>query len=673
MKCNYCGSEMQETDAVCPFCGTHAGASSPVERREGVSENGEKDSFEKSNGEKDRSQANSSDREQMAVEVNDSGESGKLTVGETGSGESEEPAVREAGSGVGAGEGSWLEGAGSGGTEGKKKSSGKILVIGACIATVLGLGVFGATRLMEKDPKEIVIAAFENVYPEDQVKPMEELFGLSEFQENASNNSEANFKITLDQVSDETANQAAGVGIRTGAKYDREQRKVSGNLGFLYNNMDVVNLNLYYGDETVMVSIPELSGKVFTLDLTEGLAERLENSPLLGPALANSDMDVKGLELFFREYTEWIEKKAEDAKAGDPYGFRDAWNRYKNGCEASENFKAALTVEKAEKAVFQMDGKEENCRGYRVLVSKDDMISFLRTSSDFFLQDPELKENFLENLKMSMRLLELTGEMEFSAMAGKSPEDVLNENYEEAKEFVDEAIEELDKSLNDIEMLVHVDKNGRLASVWGTTSITNEDENIQLSFTVLLQGGSYLTQNAVVKVEAESETQTAAFELVKSGTYDGKQLTGDISIDCAVDDENLYFVMGGSYEAEGGDLVLQGEVGSDGQKIIGISAVGIISELEKGTTLHMDLDEIRMDVPGNILNSGFNLGGEEDFYAVFSGEYDLRPLSAAIEELPGEKLDVVEATEEDWQRVFMEAYMGAMDIMNQLGPMLNGN
>ena len=87
----------------------------------------------------------------------------------------------------------------------------------------------------------------------------------------------------------------------------------------------------------------------------------------------------------------------------------------------------------------------------------------------------------------------------------------------------------------------------------------------------------------------------------------------------------------------------------------------------------MDLDEIRMDVPGNILNSGFNLGGEEDFYAVFSGEYDLRPLSAAIEELPGEKLDVVEATEEDWQQVFMEAYMGAMDIMNQLGPMLNGN
>ena len=87
----------------------------------------------------------------------------------------------------------------------------------------------------------------------------------------------------------------------------------------------------------------------------------------------------------------------------------------------------------------------------------------------------------------------------------------------------------------------------------------------------------------------------------------------------------------------------------------------------------MDLDEIRLDVPADTMDSGFLMGEEEDFFLVFSGEYDLRPLSGAIEELSGEKLDVIEATEEDWQRVMMEAYMGAMDIMNQLGPVLNGN
>ena len=39
-----------------------------------------------------------------------------------------------------------------------------------------------------------------------------------------------------------------------------------------YNGMDLANLNAYYGDDTLMLAVPELSGKVFTVDLGEGLA-----------------------------------------------------------------------------------------------------------------------------------------------------------------------------------------------------------------------------------------------------------------------------------------------------------------------------------------------------------------------------------------------------------------
>ena len=34
-------------------------------------------------------------------------------------------------------------------------------------------------------------------------------------------------------------------------------------------------------------------------------------------------------------------------------------------------------------------------------------------------------------------------------------------------------------------------------------------------------------------------------------------------------------------------------------------------------------------------------------------------------ELEGEKLDVIGATEEDWQDVIMEIYMGVMDLNSQ--------
>ena len=36
-----------------------------------------------------------------------------------------------------------------------------------------------------------------------------------------------------------------------------------------------------------------------------------------------------------------------------------------------------------------------------------------------------------------------------------------------------------------------------------------------------------------------------------------------------------------------------------------------------------------------------------------------------VAELEGEKLDVIGATEEDWQDVIMEIYMGVMDLNSQ--------
>ena len=55
----------------------------------------------------------------------------------------------------------------------------------------------------------------------------------------------------------------------------------------------------------------------------------------------------------------------------------------------------------------------------------------------------------------------------------------------------------------------------------------------------------------------------------------------------------------------------------------------------------------------------------------FSGEYDLRPLSDDVTELEGEKLDVIQATQEDWQDVMMEIYMGIMDLASQLNSIGN--
>lgn len=600
MKCNYCGNEIQETDLKCSFCGTPAGETAPKAE---------------------------------SVPSGQGGSDNMAAAGQTA------PAPQ------------------------KKKPAGKIAAIVLAAAVVAGGGIFAATRLLEKDPKEVVISAFENIYTEDQVKPMEELFGLSKFQENAASSQEAEMRFVMRGCSDGDVAQLAGGGIKVGTQYDKENKKGAGNLTLLYSGMDLANLNFYYGDETLMVSVPELSGKVFTLDLSEGLAERIKNSPTLGPILQYSDVNMEDMETFYREYTGWIQEKLEDGTAADPYGIGAALERYRKGCKAQEDFKEALTVEKAEKDTFEIDGKEVSCRGYEVNISKDSMISFLRTSSDFFLEDEELRENFLEYLQMSLRMLELAGnDLDGSSLYGMSAQEMLDKNYEEIKKSADEAIDLLDGVMNDVDMLVYVDKKGRLVSVDGDTSLTDEGDTIKIKFDLLLHGGSYLTQNAEgeLEISPKNEDDAVAIKMTKHGDYDGKSLSGDISFEIRGGGEAIAIDFGGDYDSDDGDFTLSAEASSSGEKVIGFSAKGAVSELEKGSVIHVDFDEVKVDVPD-----------EDNFFISFDGEYDLRPLSDEVEELEGEKLDVIQATEKDWQNVGMEMYMGILDLASQLGSLGN--
>ena len=128
---------------------------------------------------------------------------------------------------------------------------------------------------------------------------------------------------------------------------------------------------------------------------------------MLGSALEQSGVDASVM----AEYMELLAEQARQTQEGQAASFdlKALMKRYREGCKAEDDFKAALTVEKGEKASFTIDGKEQACRGYEVTVSKEAMINFLRTSSDFFLQDEVLKKDFLKRLELSVKLSQLAG------------------------------------------------------------------------------------------------------------------------------------------------------------------------------------------------------------------------------------------------------------------------
>lgn len=532
-----------------------------------------------------------------------------------------------------------------------KKKTG--IIIGVAAAAVVAVGAFAFIRMSQKDPKEVVITAFENIYTDDQVEPLEELFGISQFTENAKTaDLESSMTVILDDCSEPSVKEFAGSGIRVTGKDDKTNKKSFANVGVIYKDMDLANLDVYYGDETLMMAVPELSAKVFTMDLGEGLKERIQSSPILGPALASSDVDVEGL-------FDYIEETKDQIESGTTTTFdlEALRTRFKEGTQAQEKFKEALVVEKGEKGTFTIDGQEENCNGYEVLVSKASMMDFLRSTTDFFLNDEELKDQYLKQLEQSVKLTEIMG----GGSSGVSVNDMYLDSMEDLTGAVDQMIDFLDKSLTDVNMTVHVDKKGRLASAKGTTVLNVEDNGttntLQVDFDFKLQGGSYLTQNMTADINMEANGEKLALSMVKKGSYDGKQLTGDVDLNLVLDGSDKVdagVTLTSTYNSDGGDYHMGMTVTSDHSVVADISMTGAVDQLEKGTSFHTDIDELKVTVMDAAVSVNM------------SGEYSYGPLAGAVTALEGEEFDVLAADESQWQSLFMEIYMGAMQLMSQL-------
>lgn len=635
MKCKNCGAEMPENQDVCSACGTQQ---TEVEKEVSTVEAAENEA-ETSPAEPAQSETNASP-EAAADET--SANPTEDSRAETGAAEAAVEPVAETAA-----------------PEQKKKSN-KIIIGAVAAVAVVAAGAFGITKMNEKDPKQVVIDAFESVYTDDQVYPIDELLGVSKFAETAGTvNAEGGMTLKLDSCSDETVNAYAGSGLRIVGKNDITNKKSSAELAAIYNGMDLVTMEAYYGDDVLKLAVPELSAKVFTLDLSDGLADRISSSPVVGPMLEQNQIDVEGMAAYFSELMAEAEKNQAEGKS--TYDLEGLWNRYKEGCKAQDNFKAALTVEKAGKADYTVDGQQESCNGYNVVVSKTSMMDFLRTSSDFFLQDEELKNQYLKQLEMTVRLSELMGGT--YGGASLSAEEMQQQSYEEVQNSVNEILDTLDASLDDVNMTVYVDKKGRLAGINGTTVLHDEanvDDTIDVAFSLGLAGGAYLTQNVTGNITLSDPTDAAksiTMDLVKQGTYDGKTLTADWSMDIAAmpENEKINMAYTGTYSSEAGDFHVAFEFGDGISQIAKVSVTGAIDSLEKGTSFHANLDEIEIAAMDSSMT------------AVLSGEYEYKPLEGELTAPEGEELDVLAATEEDWQGVMMEAIYGVMGLMDQMG------
>lgn len=530
------------------------------------------------------------------------------------------------------------------------KNGRKKWMIPAAGAAVIAVAAGAFAMKNTKDPKDAVIDAFKSITAEGQTSPMKEIFGVGEQTEGQNGTSgEMNLELTMEGISDLSMSQLATGKVGMNVLSDMENNKISITAGVGYADMDLASLELYADENQIIAAVPELSSKAFVLNYSDDLEGQLANSPYLGAMIQANGIDLTGLNAYMEKVQEIGTSRQE------LFDVKELWKRYKEGSQAIDDLKAAMTVEKTEKKDFTIDGASESCSGYHVTVSRDALIQFITTTKDFFLNDETLKSDFIEYMSM---VSELQGTMVmFDSMATESPEEMQQKMWQEAETQINTVLEQLKDTMGDVTMNVYVRKDGRMGGFDYETSVTLDNEAARLFGDVSFGGGYNMLSNVAASLNIENEGETVTLLLDKTGAYEpGKSWTAGLNGSVANGDETYEFAYEGSYGVEDGTYDLSLDLLSSGNSIVKFTSNGYVNQLEKGKSIDLSMDSIRVDITSDTTTD----------YVELSGKYYAGPLEQAVEAPEGESFDILAATEADYNGVISEMSGNIFALMMKL-------
>ena len=529
---------------------------------------------------------------------------------------------------------------------------GKKWVIPAVIA-VAAVAAVAYVALTYVNPKDAVIDAFKSITAEGQTNPMEDIFGVQMFAaDRAVKSVEGSLGVTFEGSSLEGTEMLSGAGIDMDLYRDMESKQFSVDMGINFADMDLATIQVYMDENQIMAAVPELVSKAFVLNYADDLEGQLAASTYVGPMLEESGIDLIGIGNYMDQCMELAEKETK------LFDLNALWNRYKEGSEAMDALKEAMTAEKIEKKEFTIDGEVMNCKGYHVTVTKDAMVQFAKTTKDFFLADETLKNDmiFYMDLMAEMQNSIAAAELGSSMQSGA---EMQKEIWTNAETEIDELIAWMEESMGDVSANVYVRKDGKIAGFDFDTAYLQAEENVKLDGDVTFGGGYHMLANVDAVLNRESASgDVAALTIKTSGNYEaGIALNNGLTLAVDAEDSAVEIEMDWEYQIADGSLSAEISMNDSETQIMTITADGFVENLVKGESFDCILDYIKIQSPEM---------GAEDAYIELSADYSVAPLAETVEKPDGEMFDILSGTEEDYSAVVEEVYGNIFGLIMQM-------
>lgn len=523
-------------------------------------------------------------------------------------------------------------------------------LVPAAAAGAVVIAVGGYVMMNRTDPKEAVIGAFQSITEKGQTNPAEELFGISGILEQFHTEStQTSVKLTFEDVSNPDLNLLKSGSIGVSGYCDLDQMKFETDITLGYANMDLLSMLLYLDETQVAGSIPELSSKTFFINYSENLEQQLSESPYFAGQLTERGINLAGLPAYLDQTMELAVREQ------SMFDVKELWSRYREGSQALEALKAAMTAEKLQKKEYVIAGSKQNCKGYHVTLSNDALVQFMNATKTFFLEDETLKEDMISYYRLFNRMQGMLS----MVSSNPSPEELQQQLWENAEASMDAWIAFCDTKLGDLSMDVYVTKEGKMAGFeFETTMQTEQEETVQVKGNAAFAGGYHMLANVSGLLSLENEEGEAVrFIAEKTGVYDPNQsLTTGFQGRMESGDESMTLNFSGSYLAEDGTCEAALELLNGDDTQMKVTSNGYFEQVEKGKALELVLDSLKVETP--------LLTGENEYVEV-SGSCQVGPLEKEAELPAGEAFDLLQGTEEAYQEIMTEMSGNIFALMLQ--------
>ncbi|BCZ44891.1 hypothetical protein psyc5s11_09580 [Clostridium gelidum] len=513
-----------------------------------------------------------------------------------------------------------------------KTKKNKLIIVLIVVALIVVLSSGGVYAVVNSNPKVKVLKALKATSEELKNKETitDKIAGKDYLKNLEEKGVNQNMKFTLNSTNLKELAQAKGAGISIDSSIDKKNKKLMINVGGEYKGTSIAKAQFYTDNKKLMLSVPELYNSWFTCD-TENIQDQYNNSLFAqNKKLPNQEISFKvfgddGNKILDKEFCDNIIK-----------GYLI------DNAEKLSTIGKNIKVEKfKETKNMEIGGVNQECTGYDVVISGQDVKTFIESGYDYLLQDEDIKKAITEQVKYSY----MQQNKKYN-----SPEAMVDDLYKEMKTGRDKL--ESSVTFDDVKTTIYIDKKGRAVSIEANTSIDDGNKNkVDVKYSSEFKGKDNIGDIIDMSMELGNNGEKIKIDLDNNTTTKDDTINEEMKLVLSSNSQPINIDVNSKYNTKSGDFDGSADLSVEGQGLTA-SCNGNANFDKSSKKLALDFDKI--DIKSDIDSNPINIS--------LDGSYAISPIGNGIDEPAGEKLEVFKLDKNKLNEIVQEVQKNAMKI-----------